>query len=66
MLNSAKDDKVEKVQNNGSTKQNQNSSPSGPTGFQPGQGGGSEMVFKKPALRYSVNIPFCRTTEIGG
>ena len=41
VLNSAKDDKVEKVQNNGSTKQNQNSSPSGPTGFQPGQGGGS-------------------------
>ena len=38
VLNSAKDDKVEKVQNNGSTKQNQNSTPSGPTGFQPGQG----------------------------
>ena len=41
VLNSAKDDKVEKSQNNGSGKQNQNSSPNGPTGFQPGQGGGS-------------------------
>lgn len=41
VLNSAKDDKVEKSQSNGSTKQNQNSGANGPTGFQPGQGGSS-------------------------